>query len=194
MTTIDISSFPSTIKLAEIEGKIFLSDNLDDSRRLLSGFRAMTAPAQMKVTMVIVCVEGNLDVQINFRHHILRKNNIATIIKNSLFQFNAVSNDFKGMVIVIDSDFGNYSSDARLGMASLQYVMYDPVGYMPQENMEDAMLLYTMMKNKLQNKNFLFKTEVVKNMLDILRYNGYQAIIDMQKIVPKKSLRVIKRK
>lgn len=174
---IDFRDFPKDDFSIQIEGKLFISDNLRDNTRETRVVK-MNAPVQLSMTAIVMCVEGEMNININMQEFTLKKNCAVTMMIDSFMQVMDVSDDFKGFVIAIEKDFMNFSEDVKMGMAMQQHTMKAPFFSLPEKDMEETMTLYNMMKRKLMTEGFAFKEQVAKAYLDLFKYNGFQSFIE----------------
>lgn len=175
---IDFSNFPKDIASAQIEGKVFLRDNINSHESYLPVVNKMSSPVQLKMSVIFICMRGIMDININLQHYQLTANHVATLTATSFMQITNVSNDFQGYMIAIEKDFLDYSQDFRIGLALINQNKEYPVAPLSENNMQDLIEIYAMMKRKLNEKGFKYKEQVAKNYLNILRYNGLQAIVE----------------
>lgn len=175
---IDFNSFPHNLDCTQIEGKLFLTDNVD----LPDDYVPMTinahGPVKLKMSLIFICTQGHMDININLQEYKLIPKHVATITANSFMQITEISKDFKGYLIAISQGFLDYSQDFKIGLAMINQTREYPLAPLSDSNMQDAIDIYTMMKRKLREPNFKYKEQVAKNLLNILRYNGLQAIVE----------------
>lgn len=175
---IDFNSFPHNLDCTQIEGKLFLTDNVD----LPDDYVPMTinthGPVKLKMSLIFICTKGHMDININLQEYKLIPKHVATITANSFMQITEISKDFKGYLIAISQGFLDYSQDFKIGLAMINQTREYPLAPLSDSNMQDAIDIYTMMKRKLREPNFKYKEQVAKNLLNILRYNGLQAIVE----------------
>lgn len=174
---IDFRDFPKDDFSIQIEGKLFISDNLWDNSREPRVVK-MSAPVQLSMTAIIMCVEGEMKININMQEFTLKKNCAVTMMIDSFMQVMDVSDDFKGFVIAIKKDFMNFTEDVKMGMAMQQHTMKAPFFSLEEKDMEETMMLYKMMKRKLMTEGFFYKEEVAKAYLDLFKYNGFQSFLE----------------
>lgn len=180
--TITFDSFPNDPNFAQIEGKLFMSDNIFDPHK--PRVQIMNTPVRLGMSVVVTCVSGEMDIEINLKLYKLKANNVATLMTGSLMQIKGITEDFTSFMIAVAPDFQEYSRDIRAGLTVTRLNRYLPISPMPEENMRDAIAIYGMLKNKLLSPNFGYKEQVAIRYLDILKYNGFQAIDQFDKANP----------
>ena len=188
MKILNINTFPLNDHSARIDDMLYLADNFtstDAQQRELH----MNDPIQVSMALVFLCIDGYIDFQINLKDYHLTPQHVATIPVNSFVIFKDFPLSFRGFLVAINPDFMDYSRDNKLGMAFMNNTSMDIIGFMPEQNMQEAIMLYKMMKTKLQDRDYIFKTECVKSILEILKYNGYQAMLHQKQMKPDNLIR-----
>ena len=170
---IDFSLFPYDEFSAQIEGKLFLSDNIMDNRK--PRISRMSSPVQLGMTLIVLCVDGSMDIKINLQEYHLTRHSVATILAGSFMQITAVADDFRGAIIAIARDFMDYSEDVKMNMAMMRKTMDMPYFQITDEGMKETLQLFMLMKSKLINPDFRYKSQVARMYLELFKYNGFQS-------------------
>lgn len=170
---IDFSSFPHDEYSAQIEGKLFMSDNIFDGR--LARVTRMSAPVQLSMTVIVLCLEGTMDIKINLQEYHLSESTQATMLSGSFMQMMDISKDFRGAIIAIDRSFMDYTEDVKMNMAMMRKTMNMPFYHISPEGLKETMQLYVLMKSKLVNPDFKYKAQVARMYLELFKYNGFQS-------------------
>lgn len=170
---IDFSSFPHDEYSAQIEGKLFVSDNVLDNHS--PRLQRMESPVQLGMTLIVMCVDGCMNLKINLREYQLTSRSVATILSGSFLQMLYVSDDFRGVIIAIARDFMDYSEDVKMNMAMMRKTMDMPFFQISEDGLKETMQLYVMMKSKLIDPDFRYKTQVARMYLELFKYNGFQS-------------------
>lgn len=197
---IDFNDFPVDDRFPQIEGKLFIADNLDissdygttechnsnngsiteiknDSRN-----SPHTAPVRLSMTVIFTCLSGQMKLKINLKEYTLTKNTEAILLVGSFMQIMDISDDFKGVFIAIANDFMNFGEDMKINMTIHQHTLNIPFINLKDEEIKERMEIYRMMKRKLMDKNFQYKFQTAKMYLELLKYNGFQSFYEKSKI------------
>ncbi len=190
---IDFSDFPHDPRFPQIEGKLFIADNFDDTPAVdagqtedhhtinskIGGIRSV--PVKLSMTLIFICTEGQLRIKINLQEYLLSKNTVVTVTAGSFMQLFEFSQDFKGAVIAIAQFFVNYrDDDVKLGMAAYQYTLNTPLYKMSDSEMDETVTIYKMMKKKLMEPGLIYRAELAKTYIDLFKYNGLQIFYERQ--------------
>lgn len=191
---IDFSDFPHDPRFPQIEGKLFIADNLDEDSTDAADSSAdrkyidnkaeeiQSAPVKLSMNLAFVCVEGQMRIKINLQEYLLTKNTVASIITGSFMQLFEFSRDFKGIVIAVAPFFMNFGEDIKIGMAAFRHTMATPFVKMSDSEINETVTIYKMMKKKLTEPDLIYRTEITKSFLDLFKYNGLESFHKRQQI------------
>lgn len=174
---IDFTTFPQDDDSVQIEGKLFMSDNFVDATIRQSRVARMDMPVQLSMTIILLCVEGDMKLKVNFQEYNLTNSMVATLLENSYMQVLDISSNFKGAIIAIARDFMDYTEDVKTYATLMQRTKNFPFAEISQERLKEAIQLYVMMKHKLMEPDFKYKSQVARAYLNLFKYNGLQSFI-----------------
>ena len=88
LTEIDMATF--------IEGKIVLLDNIDSPSAGQTAQQSQNSfPVQARMSMVLLCLEGELRIRIALKEYVLHPNMFVIIIPGIIFEVLFISDDFR---------------------------------------------------------------------------------------------------
>ena len=87
-----------------------------------------------------------------------------------------MSEDYQGALIAMSEDFMDYSQDIKTGVTMMKKILSKPCSRISTENLDEALQIYRILKQKLLDPEFIYKEQVAKMYLNILKYNGFQAM------------------
>lgn len=193
---IDFKDFPNDKRYPQIDGKLFIADNLDsgqvdydnsDTTKATSENNddderkkhiASKAPVKLAMTVIFICVEGQMRVKVNLQEYLLTKSTAVTIITGAFLQLFGFSKDFKGIVVAIAPQFLHFEGDIKTWMAAFRYTQNTPFFKLSDSELTETLNIYLMMKQKLMRKDFHYRSQIAKAYLDLLRYNGMQSFYE----------------
>lgn len=181
---INFNDFPVDERFPQIEGKLFLADNIDvedtnEEEQFQAGkSRGVGIPVQLSMTIIFFCVKGSLRLKINLHEYELTSRMAATLVVGSFMEIQEFSKDFKGAVLAVAPDFMNFSEDIKMGLALYRHAADAPLYKFNEEQMKETTALYHMMKHKLLDKNYQYREQVAKVYIDLFRYNGFQSLYE----------------
>lgn len=168
---IDFSHFPDDDRYAQIPGKFFIVDNFDSSEDEKYKHQHPNYPVQVTMAISFVITRGTIEMNIGLDSYTMGKNQSVMILPGTFFQVKHVSEDVRCLFSAISPDFINYSQHIKLGVEFGRMVKEHPIHTMNDEELNELLTVYNLVKNKLTNNDYMFKEEVAKNFLNIMRCN-----------------------
>ncbi|MCM1312862.1 MAG: helix-turn-helix domain-containing protein [Bacteroides sp.] len=177
---IDLSHFPRDGHSAQIEGQLFLSDNIDEPGNTY-GWSDNKSSIQIKdMSVIFICLAGSAKIMINMHEREMVRGTVGTVFTGSFFQIQHVSDDFVCAMIAVSQNFMDYSGNVKMGIRFMRNAMNDPFNTLSEEELSDTVDIYRLMKKKLYDKNNNYKIEIAKNFLNILKCNTFQSMENCQ--------------
>ncbi|MBQ8675690.1 MAG: AraC family transcriptional regulator [Bacteroidaceae bacterium] len=176
---IDFKDFPTDSRFPQIEGQLFMADNIDEPIEHRSSMGGMDAPVQLGMTLILLCIEGSMHLKINLYQYRLESNMAATLLAGSFMQILETSDNFCGAVIAIAKDFMNFGEDVKTGMAALRHTSEMPCFTMTPDTLKETLGIYRMMRQKLSDSSLRYRPQMARAFLDLLKYNGLQHFAEM---------------
>lgn len=170
-----------------IPGKIFLSDRDECNEHRCKSIQ-MKYPVQISsMTLSLICTGGMAKIKINLVEQSLVRGCACMVMPGHFLQIIQTSSDFTGICMAIMSDFIDYQGDVKTSMKILQKHINNPFTKIMEKNFEEIISLYEMMKRKLSEENYIYKEEVAKHYLSLMKYNMFQTYAEeqMEKILSK---------
>ncbi len=170
---INFKDFPTDDRFTQIEGKLFMADNIDNDIERETSKVSMDAPVQLTMTLIVTCVEGNMRLKINLNEYLLTPGMISSLLSGSFLQILNFSTDFRGVIIAIADNFINYSEDIKTGMALHRHTSEMPCFQLDKDKLDETLDIYRMMRKKLSDKSFSYRQQVARAYIDILKFNVF---------------------
>lgn len=172
---IDLSSIPTDDRYAQIPGKLFLIDNLNEPVTMKDR-PEMQKPAQVGMVVLLICKSGRMNVMIDQKNYVVRGGSTMTLLPGMVFQFLDAGENTECAMIALDKDFMNFTSDIKLGIEFAMKIHEHPVFYIDYPSMEETIGIYKALKHKLYKSDFNYKEEIARSYLNILKCNGFDAL------------------
>ena len=173
---VNFSHIPNIENAAQIPDKIFLIDNFNENKCTKSK-DIMCFPVQLKNTILIICTAGSAELSINLKHHTLKDGQVAIILDGDFFQWISKSEDMECAAIVINHNIMPINFDIKKGMEAAFFIKENPINTPSYKDFVSIIAIYNNIKRVLLNSEFLFKEEVAKSYLDIIRCYALDRII-----------------
>lgn len=184
MVKIDFTNFPCDDSHAQIPGKLFIMDNLEEDEFGSKKIDKRLFPVQVTMAVTFFCIKGQIDVNIGLKSYTITDNCSMMLLPGSFFEITNSAPDTKIIMMAISPDFMKISIDVRLGVEFGQIVTENPVLKLSQEEMCDIIRLNSSLKYKLLQKGYYFKEEVARNFISIIQcivFNNVSHLLELQK-------------
>lgn len=170
---VDFSHLPSDGNSVLLDNRLFLSDNLESSDED-SGIAPMDFPVQINnMTMVCLCLAGEAVVAVNIDEYKMSKGMMVIVMPGNIFQIKSSSKDFSFIFMAVAYDFIGVSVNARFTVKALKNILAHPYCNLDEDNLDEFVSLYKLMKRKLMRSDFRYKNEIAASYLSIMFYNSH---------------------
>ncbi len=188
ISILNFSKFPQDGHSVLIPGKLFIANSKASDSASIDADKSLTMdyPVQLKdMAFSLVCTGGTATVRVNLGEYTLTRGTAFIVIPESFFQITEVSDDFAGVAIAIVRNFFDYTSNVNMTMKVLTKIVDSPIAHMKERELEEFVELSDMMIRKLSDENFMYKEEVAKAYLSLMKYTSLQSQVEeMQNSVP----------
>lgn len=182
---INFSHFPEDDNSAQIPGQLFLIDNFDGPIGYREREEMMTFPVQLTMAIFFFCKQGYVKLKLNLQDYIVNAGCACAILPGSLFQMYEVSEDVECAMMAINPDFIDFSKDVKMGMEFARLAKNNPVHQLDYSEMQEMINIYTSIKHKLYQKDFMYKEDIARSYLNIMQCNAFDRfakLVDVQPI------------
>lgn len=156
--------------------ELLLTDNIGIriDTESVADFVSPTYPFKVTFTLVMFCRRGRMRVNLNLREYCIADNDVLVVLPGSIGECLEMDSQTEVMVIGFAGFhfIGNYKS--AQSMAFRRFFTSTSLMHISPEEMEESVLLYRLMWNKLNEPDYEFKCEVLGGYLQVLFYNGCQ--------------------
>ncbi len=192
ISILNFSKFPQDGNSVLIPGKLFmanrkpsattkektsyLSENSEtfvqyDGREL-----KMDYPVQLKdMSFALICTGGQATIRINLEEYPLSRGNVCILIPETFFQLTETSEDFTGVAIAMVRNFFDYTNNVSMTMKELTRIIASPVSHLDDQLLDEYIDISDMMIKKLSDEKFVYKEEVAKAYLTLMKYIALQS-------------------
>lgn len=182
---INFSHFPEDEHAAQIPGKLFLMDNFDVPFKYIDRDEIMSFPVQITMTLAFICRHGEMHVKVNMQDYHLKAAHCITLIPGTFFQMIDVTDDIECCLLAVNPNFIDMSKGLKLGVELTRIATTLQPYKLDYHDMSEMLSIYNALKHKLYQKDYMFKEDVARSYLDIMRCNAFQHIMQMEpKIQP----------
>lgn len=174
---VDLSHFPTDERFVQIPGKLVLADNLDESKTKYCGSHP-NYPVLANFAATFLCLEGTIDIIIDLKSYHLTAGSSVIIIPGSFFQMINMDDNTRCVFMGISPDLMDFVGDVKLGIEFGKTVKQHPINELDQENIDEYLMMYKLIKKKLTCEDYKLKEEVVKSYLHIMQCNAFNVFLN----------------
>lgn len=162
------------------ENELVLLDNIgmDVEEELVSDFVSPFYPFKLTFTLVMFCLRGTMRVQLQLKEYVLSENDVLVVLPGTIGECLEVSAEAKVAVIGMSGHRLWKGQQSSLSMAFLRFLTATPLIHISSTQMEECMILYHLMRKKLEQPGYKFKLEAIAGYLQVFFYNGCQWLLE----------------
>lgn len=158
--------------------EFILIDNFKDApEQSDTDFEFVNHPIKLSFTVALLCLAGQMRVQINLQDFELRANDVLVVQEGTIGEYRGMSDDTRIAVIAFTSDYFQTALQIEVTM-SLQRKLYaSPLYHLTDLAMEETMTIYRLMKAKIAETDNPFRKGALLGYTQVLTYNSYKYLL-----------------
>lgn len=158
--------------------EFILIDNFKDAPdQSDTDFEFVNHPIKLSFTVALLCLAGQMRVQINLQDFELRANDVLIVQEGTIGEYRGMSDDTRIAVIAFTSDYFQTALQIEATM-SLQRKLYaSPLYHLTDRAMEETMTIYRLMKAKIAETDNPFRKGALLGYTQVLTYNSYKYLL-----------------
>ncbi|MDR2011295.1 MAG: AraC family transcriptional regulator [Bacteroidales bacterium] len=129
-------------------------------------------PIKLDITILVLCTGGIANAKIGLKEISLKKNRLAVIMPDQIFQVTEITPDFKGMFIILKNTFFNTQNYFVEAMTLQRIILQQHYFEIPESFIAEFKVIYNLIKEKIKEKNNYYKSQIIQNYCSILFYNA----------------------
>lgn len=181
LTEIDMATF--------IEGKIVLLDNIDSpSAGQMAQQPKNSFPVQARMSMVLLCLEGELQIRIALKEYVLHPNMFVIIIPGIIFEVLSTSDDFRGFMVATRNDFMPVTEKTTQVMSFYKCLQEKYCFTFEEKDVPEFVKVYRAIKETLLDEEHPFRISISQSYVQIMYYRMAPVVIkeaEMQSKYPR---------
>lgn len=168
------------------ENELVLLDNIgmNVEEELVSDFVSPSYPFKVTFTLVMFCLCGTMRVRLQLKEYVLSENDVLVVLPGTIGECLEVSAEAEVAIIGLSGHHLLAGQQSSLSMAFLKFLTATSLIHISSEQMGEYMMLYHLMRKKLEQPDYQFKLEAIAGYLQVFFYNGCQWLLeyDRQKV------------
>lgn len=134
-------------------------------------------PIKLDITIIALCTHGLGRVSIGLNEIRLEKNRFAVILPGQIFQVTEITPDFKGLFIVLKNSFFNAQNHFIEVMTLQKILLQQHYLELPESSIPEFITIYNLIKEKIQEKENHYRSQIIQNYCSILFYDACNIFI-----------------
>jgi len=159
------------IKNENIRDHLMVFDNFTDPIKDFELMSLDNGPIRVNTTIVAFCTDGFVKFTLGVKPCTMSKNMITLIRPEQILETTEMSSDFKVGFIILKRNFievrHNYTSVVTLH----NFFMEQSTFHLEENSMEEYLVIYQLIKKKMEEKNNIYLLNIVQNLCQIMFYN-----------------------
>ena len=173
---LDFANLPISGDTLVFGHEIMLADNfdapLDESD--VSRFMLSPYPFKLNFAVAMLCTRGAIRVRLNLIEYELQKDDVLVVLPGSIGECLSFSEDYRTAIMIYPQGHVFEGFDTALSIAFRNFINRHPLIHLTPEEMEEALTLYRLMRNKMRQPATPLTREALECCLKLLCLNGYQ--------------------
>lgn len=122
-------------------------------------------PTRMDVTFSVICTQGNLKGAVNLKEFEEKAPCILTVRSGKILQFETISDDFKGMALVMSNHFfDGFNMDTEHSFYMSMFIQDNPCTAFTVPEMELMLSHFKIIRETMQMTDNPFRLKIVKHL------------------------------
>ena len=127
-------------------------------------------PIRLGMVAIIICKKGYGKLRIGLEDIVINPNMVLIILPEQIFQATAISPDFEAGYIFLNNDFFDIQNDYKIVLDLQSHFFKQPYVQLPEKDMEEALVVFSIIKRKIGEQSSLFLKESVQTYVRALFY------------------------
>ena len=127
-------------------------------------------PIRLGMVAIIICKKGYGKLQIGLENVFITPNMVLIILPEQIFQATEISADFDAGYIFLNKVFFDIQNDYKMVLDLQSHFFMHPYVQLPEKDMEEALVVFNIIKRKIEEQTNLFLKEVVQTYIRALFY------------------------
>lgn len=147
-------------------------------------------PRRIRCILLALCLKGKAQYSVNTKKHEVEENDIIIINEGQVTDDYLISRDFKGIGLMISSEFfKEIIKDVHELSSLFLFSRSHPVCTLKKNEVDNIIDYYRILKHKLEDTSHHFRKETVRSLLTTMIYDLSNVIYNIQNYNDKKQTR-----
>ncbi len=176
---LDLIRLSSENASVHLNNEFIMIDNLSDTpEKSNADLEFVNHPVKLSFTIAIFCLEGRMSLQINLQNFELSSNDILIVQEGAIGEYQGMSDNTKIAVLAFSSDYFHAALQIEAAMSLQSRLRSYPVCHLTAEAMEETMVIYKLMKDKIEETDNPFRKGALLGYAQVLTFNAYKYLLE----------------
>jgi len=166
----DYSSLHGMINRKSSVGNVFIFDDVNSIDENFQLYAIISKPIRLGMVAGIICKKGYIKLRVGLNDFTVSPNMLMIILSEQIIQLIEVSPDFEACYILIRKGFFEIQNDFKMGLDLQTNLFNNPCVQLSETEMEEVLVIFYILKNKVEENTDLFLKEVIQNYIRALFY------------------------
>lgn len=156
-----LDDIPTSHKTLTLGSHFLISDTLDPENGLSEmdllplSEHYLNMPFRIRFTMILLCRNGYLRIRTQMKEYILTRGSMLLVMEGAIGECLEISEDIKVIMMAFSDRFKVMETGFRPSMEILDKVEKHPCLKLSEQELDDIMALYTLMRHRMEESGFL---------------------------------------
>lgn len=176
---LDLMMLPQDGNVAVLENQFMMNDNMDrtPNEEIPPTFAFQHYPIKLSFTITIFCLSGTMHIRVNLQEFEMQANDVLIILPGAIGEFYDISTNARLAFIAYTGDYFQFTHHVTESMSLQNLLRTCPLYHMTEEAMQECMVIYRLMKSKIQETDNPFRKGALNGYTQVLTYNAYQHLL-----------------
>ena len=161
-----------------LEEDFLIFDNFSDENKVSEFMSVTDYPIRLStIAMIVFCVDGHIKFNLGLKKITMSKNQLCVIQPDKIFQTTEVSPDFKAGFMVVRKYFFNSQNHFLETINLHNNLMEQSCFDLSEKEMQEYIQIFNIMKEKITDRNNIYRMQIIQNYFQITFYNMYNLIV-----------------
>ncbi|MDR1624840.1 MAG: AraC family transcriptional regulator [Tannerellaceae bacterium] len=167
------------------DDKITISDNLSAyTLPCFSEMKGKIKTTRLKYSAIVqalVCIEGTIEIEVDFKRFHLAKNDIIIITNKQVGELYEMSDDVQYALVLINADFYDPNLNRTNTINQRKLLADFPFCHVNDKELKEIVVTYELLKAKMQQEDTYYRTETIKGYVHAFFYNIFSKLTERKK-------------
>jgi len=161
-----------------LEDNFLVYDNFSGENKAMEWMSVTDYPVRLNtITIIAFCMEGHIKFNVGLKNMMLSKNQLCVLLPDQIIQTTEISHDFRAGFMVLKRNFFNSQNHVLETINLHNNLMERSYFDLSEKEMQEYIQIFDMIKEKISDKENVYRLQIIQNYFQITFYNMYNLIL-----------------